>query len=315
MSPRAQDLLGGAVKASWRRFLDTYEPLRPDLYRYCRHLTRSPWDAEDMAQEAMARAFVSLGMMAEPPQHPRAWLFRVASNLWINRTKRGREVPAAFGVDLAEPATDAAEPRATREAAGTLLAQLAPQERAAVVLKDAFGLSLEEIAEALATTPGAVKSALHRGRAKLVEPEPEDAAPVAPPVLDAFCDAFNARDLDRLTALLLDTTTLEYPGFKIEYGAEAVRAGSLAGTLFGCPEGDHAPVATPRCELRAHRGEAILLWWSGDEVHAVVRVDVEGDRIARLHNYYHAPEVVTEVCRELAVPYRTHGYRPEQVSA
>jgi RNA polymerase sigma-70 factor (ECF subfamily) len=72
MSTGSNDPLD-AVKASWRRFLDTYEPLRPDLYRYCRHLTRSPWDAEDMAQETMTRAFASLGIMAEPPSqrlHP-----------------------------------------------------------------------------------------------------------------------------------------------------------------------------------------------------------------------------------------------------
>lgn len=267
-----------------------------------------------MAQETMARAFVSVGIMAEPPRNPRAWLFRVASNLWINRTRQMRELPVDFGAEVPEPATSA-EPRSTREAAGMLIARLSPQERAAVVLKDAFGLSLEEIAEALATTTGAVKAALHRGRAKLVTTEPDREATVAPAVLDAFCDAFNARDLDRLTALLLDTATLEYPGFKIEYGAGAVRAGSLQGTLFGCPEGGYELVAPPRCELRAHRGESLLLWWSGDEVHAVVRVEVDGDRIARLCSYYHAPEVIYEVCRELDVPFRTHGYRPGPAQA
>jgi RNA polymerase sigma-70 factor (ECF subfamily) len=305
-----QEQLAGAVQASWRCFLDTYEPLRPELYRYCRHLTRSPWDAEDMTQEALARAFVSLAMLSEPPHNPRAWLFRVASNLWLNRVRQAREVPDAFAAEVPAPTTTSVEARATREAAGTLIAQLAPQERAAVVLKDAFGLSLEEVAEALSTTSGAIKSALQRGRAKLVAPEPDHTHPVMPAVLDAFCDAFNARDLDRLTALLLDTTTLEYPGFKIEYGADAVRAGSLQGTLFGCPDEAQPLAIPPRCELRTHRGDAILLWWSGDEVHAVVRVDVAGDRVVRLCNYYHAPEVITEVCRELDVPFQTHGYRP-----
>lgn len=309
MSTPTDDPLSGAVAASWRRFLDTYEPLRPELYRYCRHLTRSPWDAEDMVQEAMARAFVSLGMIPQAPNSPRAWLFRVASNLWINKARQMREIPAGAGADVAEPATQS-EPRSTREAAGTLIAQLSPQERAAVVLKDTFGLSLEEVAEALATTTGAIKSALHRGRSVLMAPEQHDEATVAPAVLDAFCAAFNARDLDRLTALLLDTATLEYPGFRIEHGARAVREGSLTGTLFGCPDGGFELVAPPRCELRAHRGESILLWWSGDEVHAIVRATVEGERIARLCTYYHAPEVLTEVCRELDVPFRAHGYRP-----
>ena len=50
--------LASVLRTSWHGFLDAYEPLRSDLYRYCRHLTRSPWDAEDLAQDAMARALV-----------------------------------------------------------------------------------------------------------------------------------------------------------------------------------------------------------------------------------------------------------------
>jgi RNA polymerase sigma-70 factor (ECF subfamily) len=88
----------------------------------------------------------------------------------------------------------------------------------------------------------------------------------------------NARDLDGLTALLLDTTTLEYPGFKVEQGADAVRAGSLQGTLFGCPDQGYELTAVPRCELRTQRGQSFFLWWSGNEGHAVVRVEVAGER-------------------------------------
>jgi RNA polymerase sigma-70 factor (ECF subfamily) len=304
------DVLGDSDQAaSWRRFLDTYEPLRPDLYRYCRHLTRSPWDAEDMAQETLARAFVNLSIVTETPANPRAWLFRVASNLWINRVKQVRELPTAFAADVAEPMSSG-EPRDMREAAGTLLAYLSPQERVAVVLKDAFGMSLEEIGEALSTTTGATKAALHRGRAKLRDSQEGRAAPVASPALDAFCAAFNARDLGRMTALLLDTASLEYPGIKIEQGAATIRSGTFEGTLFGCPQKGYQVEAPPRCELRAHRGVMIFLWWSGDEVHSVIRVEVDSDRIARLLDYYHAPEVIAEICRELEVPYRTHGYYP-----
>ena len=308
MNPLPRDDLSGAVQASWRRFLESYEPLRPELYRYCRHLTRSPWDAEDMVQETLARAFVTLGLMTEPPQNPRAWLFRVASNLWLNRQRQRREVlvEEAEGESLAE----SSDPRATREALGTLIAQLSPQELAAVVLKDAFGLSLEEIAEALSTTGGAIKAALHRGRAKLVEPEPAMNTEVAPPVLDAFCEAFNARDLGRLTALLLDTTTMEFPGLRIEYGREAVRSGSLSSTLFGCAETEPKAAPSTRCELRAYRTEWVFLWWWGNEVHAVIQVDVAGDRIVRMRDYHHCPEVLAEVCGELQVPFRAHGYSP-----
>ena len=143
-----------------------------------------------------------------------------------------------------EPATST-EPRATREAAGTLIAQLSPQERAAVVLKDAFGLSLEEIAEALSTTIGAIKTALHRGRSKLVAPEPEEAT-VTPAVLDAFCEAFNARDLDSFDSAASrydDARVPRFPGF--EHGADVIKRGTLQGTLFGCPDEDHGAAAPP----------------------------------------------------------------------
>lgn len=307
MSREVQEL-SHAVKSSWSRFLDVYEPLRPDLYRYCRHLTRSPWDAEDMAQDTLARAYVTLGCMSAPPPNPRAWLFRVASNLWLNRIRGTREVPTeAAGEEELAPS---AERRAAREAAGTLIARLSPQERAAVVLKDVFELSLDEIAEALATSSGAIKAALHRGRSKLVDVDQEQPAAVAPVVLDAFCAAFNARDLPSLTALLLETTTMEFPGLAIEYGAAALAAGSLKSTLFGCPEGHYVVSVPPRCELRVHRGEPLLLWWLGEHVDSVVRVELAGDRIAGFRNYRHAPELLGEVCSELSVPFLTHGYRP-----
>jgi RNA polymerase sigma-70 factor (ECF subfamily) len=106
--------LGHTTKASWHRFLDVYEPLRPELYQYCRYLTRSPWDAEDLVQDSLARAFVTLACMAVQPPNPRAWLFRVASNWWINQRRGHRE-----HLPVASEATTVPEPRAAREAAGT----------------------------------------------------------------------------------------------------------------------------------------------------------------------------------------------------
>jgi RNA polymerase sigma-70 factor (ECF subfamily) len=54
-----------------------------------------------------------------------------------------------------------------------------------------------------------VKTALHRARGKVKEPN-WDGDEVAPPrVLDAFCTAFNARDLDKVVSLLLDTVEVE----------------------------------------------------------------------------------------------------------
>jgi RNA polymerase sigma-70 factor (ECF subfamily) len=321
-APAPLNDLSTNVQVSLNRFIERFEALRPELYRYCRHLTRSPWDAEDLSQDTLARAFVALGRMQEPPPNPRAWLFRVASNLWLDQLRRTREISGTTH----EPST-AHDPRPAREAAGTLIAQLAPQERVAVVLKDVFELSLDEIAEALSTSANAVKAALHRGRGKLSDLPSADKTPPSSMVLDVFSAAFNAQDLDRLIALLLDTASVEVVGASEEHGPTPARTRMLFGMLFGSqrlaaadPTSGIDPrlvagalPTSPRCELRVHRGEVLLLLWyahtDGEAVRAINRVEIDGDRIARIRNYFYTPEFIAEVCGELGVPFRINGYR------
>jgi RNA polymerase sigma-70 factor, ECF subfamily len=318
MMSDASASLPDEVKRPWRRFQEEYEPLRPDLYRYCRFLTRTPWDAEDLVQDTLARAFVTLATLSQPPEKPRAWLFRVASNHWINQAKRSSR-EELMG-DVPDSGADA-DRRSTREAVGAIVGRLAPHERGAVILKEVFDFSLEEIAETLSSTVGAVKAALHRGRSKLSASDGPSVAAVPPAVLDEFCRAFNARDLDRLTALLLDQVVVEFPGSHTEYGAQAARH-ALGALLLGDltePCGGVAPAqrqgmgGQPRFEARMHRDTPIVLgWWqheSGEAVRTFTRVECEGDGIALLRTYLHSPEAIEELCRELGVPFRTNGYR------
>jgi RNA polymerase sigma-70 factor (ECF subfamily) len=319
------------VAQSWKRFLERYEPLRPVLYRYCRYLTRSPWDAEDLVQDTLARAFATLGGLHEPPESPRAWLFQIASNLWIDQLRRRSARPQVSETLSEAHAPEVTGPtRDTREAAGTLLTQLSPQERASVVLKDVFELSLEEIAATLTTSVGAVKAALHRGRGRLKEPDPETSRTPLPAALDAFCAAFNARDLDRLAALLLDHAVVEVVGASTIYGRERARDTALWGMVFGSrymtteadggscegidPRFVQGALPVPaRLELRLHRGEHLLLSWyqhhDGEFVRAVSRATLtaEGDRVARLQNYFYTPEIIEELGQELGLPYRVNG--------
>src|SRR3954470_15246468 len=108
-APGRTDSLRRDLQASWPRFLDLYEPLRPELYRYCRHLTRTPWDADDLVQDALFRAFAKLGWVNEPPGNPRAWLFRIASTLFIDRVRAREPVTADAHEEVASR-----EPRAVR---------------------------------------------------------------------------------------------------------------------------------------------------------------------------------------------------------
>lgn len=309
-----------AAANPWWQFIQETESLRPDLYRYCRYLTASPWDAEDLEQETLLRAHATRSCTSPPIQNLRAWTFRVASNLALNSRRR---LPWLHDTEAREPPVISVDAQATREALGTLLAHLAPQERAAIVLKDVFGFELGEVASMLSTTEGAVKSALHRGRGKLVDLERTDIEYEVTPELHEFVAAFNARDLDRLTALLSESVTIEFPGLFTEMGAETARHGSLRGILFGNPAAGETGITAPyrdgllpqapRLELRPHRGEPLLLAWfaheDGERVRAITRLTFADDRVTHMRTYLHQPEVLTEICRELDVPFRASGYR------
>ncbi|MBI3799157.1 MAG: RNA polymerase sigma factor [Deltaproteobacteria bacterium] len=86
------------IQQAWHRFLQRTEPLRPDLHRYCRALTGAVWDAEDLVQDTLLRAFAKLGEMGDKIDNPKAYLFRIASNLWVDhfRTALVGVPPSSF---------------------------------------------------------------------------------------------------------------------------------------------------------------------------------------------------------------------------
>ncbi|MGV3621494.1 MAG: RNA polymerase sigma factor [Archangium sp.] len=289
------------LRTNWLRFIDSCAALRPELFRYCRSLTRNPWDAEDLVQDVLAITFATTAKLTHELPNPRAWMFRVATNRWLNEVAQRRRAPPS------PMSAHHRDPQQAREAVGTLLSQLSPQERAAVALKDMFGFTLEEVADALSTSVGAVKSALHRGREKLVEPEPRrDEVPTSQ-VIEAFCRAMNARDVDALTTMLLNDALVESPGVAFEIGAEAARNGTLTGLVLGCE--DSVTGTTPlRAEVRSWRDEAIILCWRNELVHEVLRFELEGEKVRALRVYLHTPELIAEVCTELGVTPRLYGY-------
>ncbi len=150
------------VRKARRQFIDSIEPLRPELYRYCRSLTRDVWDAEDLVQETLLKAFAKLADVHWQVDNPRAYLFRVASNHWIDQSRKARE--ADMPQEFEAPAPDNPPQPDVREAMARLATSLPPVERAAVLLKDVFAFSLEDAANHLQTSVGGVKAALHRGR-------------------------------------------------------------------------------------------------------------------------------------------------------
>lgn len=304
MDELSQDL-AEEVRQAWHRFLQRTEPFRPDLYRYCRSLTGSVWDAEDLQQDTLLRAFAKLGEFSNPIANPKSYLFRIASNLWVDRFRRLE--PVAF-----EEHREARNPELTieiREAAKQLMQLLPPQERAAVVLKDIFDFQVDEIAAILQTTAGAIKSALHRGRNKLATPNtPRVFSRASEALIDQFVAAFNARDLNRLAALLREDAVAETIGMGTSYGRDPIKDSSLYYCLF-LEKGE------PRAERRTFLDEPIVVVWYADladprirVVREVFRIESVRGEIARLCFYGFCPDLEAEVLNALGLPFSGLGY-------
>jgi RNA polymerase sigma-70 factor, ECF subfamily len=317
------DTLRDDLRTAWHRYVDMLVPLRPALYGYCRRLAGNVWDAEDLVQDTLLRAFGRWGVTYPEIRDPRAYLLRTATNVWIDTVRRRvteARVPVA---NAAGTPTREANPETSsdvRDAGSRLLQRLSPQERAAVVLKEAFDMTLEEIAELLATTTGAVKAALHRGRDRLREPEGAAASrrPVpSPELLDRFIERYNAKDVKGLVALMLDGGSAENVGNSFHIGLEHPTEGTpnfLYKVVHGHEE--WPPQTRPdsvRIERVEFEGEPILLLfatrWGSEALEVVFRFEEHGGRIARIRAYGFCPETVRAVGEALGVPVLTGLYR------
>src|SRR4029077_5229495 len=124
-----------------------------------RSILRDDADAQDALQSTFTRALSALkrGQRSAPL---RPWLFRIAPNEAISglrRRRRGEESLADTSLPLAASAEDQAGERAQLAVLLSDLAALPDRARSALVMRELSGLSHEEIAIALRTTPGAAK--------------------------------------------------------------------------------------------------------------------------------------------------------------
>lgn len=85
-------LMAAAKAARWE-FLLRIEPYRPRLYAFCRRLTANPFDAEDLVQDVLAKAFVRAAQSHTPVDDPLPWLLRVAGNAFIDQRRRHMPEP------------------------------------------------------------------------------------------------------------------------------------------------------------------------------------------------------------------------------
>ncbi len=142
----------------------------PNLRAFAVSLCGNPDRADDLVQETLVKAWSNLGSFVEGTNLP-AWLFTILRNIYYSEyRKRRREVADSDGAIAAKLATapaqnghmDLLDFRAA-------LQQLPNDQREALILIGASGLSYEEAAQICGCAVGTMKSRVNRARNRLSE--------------------------------------------------------------------------------------------------------------------------------------------------
>jgi RNA polymerase sigma-70 factor (ECF subfamily) len=217
---------------------DELEQYRRELTAYCYRMLGSAFEAEDAVQEAMIRAWRSLDRF-EGRASLRAWLYRIATNVCFDqlngRERRARpmdlgpaqeplfenlaELPEVTWITPLPTPEESVEQRETlRLAFVAALQHLPPKQRAALILCEVLRWQASEAAELLETSVASINSALQRARATLATADveaPTELDAAARALLERYVAAFEAYDIDRLTALLHEDAIQSMPPFSL----------------------------------------------------------------------------------------------------
>jgi len=198
------------VRASAACAAADFESVRSRLFRIAYRVLGRPADAEDVVQDVWIR------WQGVDPARVRdrvAFLATVTTRAALNAATSAcarREVSS--GVGLPERDQSAADPAAVAErgdeirlAIHILIQRLSPVERAVYLLREAFGYSFRDIAEALGFSEVNARQLARRARLRLAGQghNPVDAAQ-RDDLLDAFLDAARGGGMARLLLLLTD---------------------------------------------------------------------------------------------------------------
>jgi RNA polymerase sigma-70 factor (ECF subfamily) len=232
---------------------------RREIKVHCYRMLGSLHEAEDAVQEAFVRAWRGHATFDGHGTF-RAWLYRIATNVCLDalnrRKNQARILPDQYASPTTampdgQPAPDVAwlepypqseldaiaDPAPTpearlrmREATGlafvAAIQQLAPRQRASLLLCDVLGWSVAETAGLLGGTVASINSALQRAREKLSrdrDPTPPSRLTTAAErgLLHGYLQAWEERDVDRLAALLRHDAIYTMPPLAQWYAGRA----------------------------------------------------------------------------------------------
>jgi RNA polymerase sigma-70 factor (ECF subfamily) len=163
-----------------QEFEQQYTQSHKRAYNLAYRMLGNSAEAEDVTQDAFVRAWQSFNQY-DRSRPFEAWLFRIVTNLAIDRRRRWNRLPIysldapithdsdgePFHLELADPKADPEQAMLKdrfNEVLERALHSLPPEYRAAVLLADVEGRSYQEIAEIMDCAIGTVRSRIHRAR-------------------------------------------------------------------------------------------------------------------------------------------------------
>jgi RNA polymerase sigma-70 factor (ECF subfamily) len=162
-------------KAAFGRLMEAYQG---PVYNLAYRMLGNSGEAEEAAQEAFIRAYTRIHTYDSTHKFS-TWLLSITSNYCIDQIRKRRATYLSIDEPLApHPALQSDHEKGPeaqmvtneqRELVQSLLNELQPEYREAVVLRYWHELSYEEIAETMDTTVSAIKSRLFRARKQLAE--------------------------------------------------------------------------------------------------------------------------------------------------
>ena len=269
----------------------TFDTLRPRLQGIAYRMLGSTAEAEEVVQDAWLRWHEAAHAALDNAE---AWLVTVTTRLAIDRLRSAKLQRAHYvGTWLPEPQLTPAPatPEQLLERAGdvslaflSLLERLAPEARAAFLMREVFDADYAEVADTLGKTEAACRQLVHRAKAQLREERPRFVVPreTHHRLLSRFADASVRGDFALLKSLLAEDAEL--------IGDGGGKVPSFGKPLCGGPRIAQLYLATQlrcgsglRVELARINGEWGLLRFIDGVLESVQAFETDGERILRIH--------------------------------
>lgn len=192
--------------AGYETFAKMTLPLQSDLKRYCLAKAGSAWDADDLLQESLIKAYRWYTRFPNR-EITKPFLFRIAANAWVDICRSRKWEPQVGPLEEHLIGSyDEWSKWDVREALELLSDRLEPKQIVLILLIDVFHFTAKETGRLFGQSEGSVKAALRRARTRLktaVERNPEywdDSVLTAPrgglsiEVFEALVEGFRRAD-------------------------------------------------------------------------------------------------------------------------